>query len=131
MSTRFCVSSSICTIDFNFVRYVGVMKQNLNLWRHHGGHLTWVQFTDHVESETQILYLKFYMGYWLQTLSDTLGWQKNNIHDIIMVVTWLRYDLQTRLKMTTRFGISSFMCPFDLKILKVMIIKEMVNSCWG
>ena len=24
MRTRFCTSSSVCTIDFNFVRYVGV-----------------------------------------------------------------------------------------------------------
>ena len=52
-------------------------------------HVTWVQFTDQIENETQILHLKFYMGYWLQTLSDMLGWQKNYIHDIIMVVTWL------------------------------------------
>ena len=33
--------------------------------------------------------------YWLQTLSDMLGWQKNYIHDTIMTVTWLGYNLQT------------------------------------
>ena len=61
----------------------------MNLWRHYGVHVTWVQFTDQIENEAQILHLKFYMGYWLQTLSDMLGWQKNYFHDIIMVVMWL------------------------------------------
>ena len=33
--------------------------------------------------EDQILYLKFYIQYWLQTLSDMLGWHKIWISDVI------------------------------------------------
>ena len=95
MRASFFISSSIWTIDFYFVRYVGV-TWDFNLWRHHGGYVTGAQFTDQIENETRILYLKFYMGCWLQTLSDTLGYQKNYIHDIIMVVTWLKYNLQPK-----------------------------------
>ena len=47
---------------------------------------------------------QLYMHYWLPSLSYILEWQKNYIHDIIIVVVWLGYNLQTR----ARFGISSF-----------------------
>ena len=40
----------------NFVRYVRVTKE-LHSWHHHGGHVTWVQFTDKMENEEQIWYL--------------------------------------------------------------------------
>ena len=124
-------SSSMATILMsNFLTYVRVTKE-LHLWHNHASYLTWIQFTDWMEIEDQNFYLKFFMGYWLQTLSKMLGWQKNYIHDTIMVVTWLRYNLQTRQKIRTRFDILSFLCNFDLKIFKVMIIKKIVNSCWG
>ena len=35
----------------------------------------------------QILYLKFNVSYWLQTLQDMLGWQNIYINGVIMVIT--------------------------------------------
>ena len=43
------------------------------------------------DNQSQILLVL----YWVQILSDMLGWQKNYIHGIIMPVTWLGYNLQT------------------------------------
>ena len=144
MKDIYPISGSIATMLISdFVRYVRVTIE-LQPWHHHGSHVTWKQFTDRIENEEQILYLRFYIHYWLQlcqicwgdirfefmtsswasrdlskfrdqienevqilylkfcirywlqSLSDMLGWQKNYIHDIIMVVTWLRYNLQAR-----------------------------------
>ena len=62
------------------------------------------------------------MQYWLQTLSDMLGWHKIWIDDFIMVTTWPRYNLQTRYKMRTRFCISSSTSSIDFKLWQM---------CWG
>ena len=62
---RFPIWGSIGTILIsNFVRYVRAMKE-LYPWHHHGSHMTWIQFTDQMKNEGQILYLKFCMRYWL------------------------------------------------------------------
>ena len=65
----------------SFVRYVMVITE-LYPWHHHGGYVTWVQFTEKIENEDQNWYLKFYVLFWII-------------------------------------------------IFKVMIIKEILNSCWG
>ena len=49
----------------NFVRYLRVTKE-LHSCHHHGGHVTWVQFTGKIENEDQICYLKFYMHFWFK-----------------------------------------------------------------
>ena len=51
----------------------------------------------------------------MSNLSDMFRWQKHYIHDIIMVVMRLGYNLQRRWKMKARFGISSFTCTFDFQ----------------
>ena len=66
MRNRYPISGSFATIlTSNFVRYVRVTK-DLQTWQHHDSHVTWIQFTDAIENEDQILYLKFYMHYWLE-----------------------------------------------------------------
>ena len=49
-----------------------------------------VQFTDQIQNEDEILGLKIYMNYWLQTLLDMLEWQKIYINGSIILVTWPR-----------------------------------------
>ena len=78
-------------LNSNFVRYF-VATIQLHQWRHHCVYKTSVQFTDLIQNKHQILHLKFSMHYWLQTLSDMLGWQKNYIKDDIMVATWPEYN---------------------------------------
>ena len=78
-----------------FGRYVRMTKE-LHTWHHRCGHVTQIKLSYQIENEDQIWCVKCYMHYWLPTLSDTLRWQNNYIHDIIMVVTWLGYNLQTR-----------------------------------
>ena len=149
----------------------------MNLWYHHGAHVTWVQFADQIENETQNLYLKFYMHYWLQLCQICWGdirfefmtsswcprdlstiyrpdrkWDPNFAYQAlygVLTTNFVRYvrmtkelhpwhhgghvtwhNLQIREKISSRFGISSFTFTFDLKIFKVMIINEIVNSCW-
>ena len=66
MRSRYPISGSIATILIsNLVRYVRVTKE-LHRWHHRGSHVTWIQCTDWIENEDQILYLKFHMHYWLQ-----------------------------------------------------------------
>lgn len=53
-------------------------------------------------------------------LSDMLDWQKNFVNDlIIMTFTCSGYNLQTRCKMNTRFGISSSTCFIAFKLCEI------------
>ena len=93
MRNIYPISGSIATIlTSNFVR----VTKELYPWHHHGSHVTVIQFTDQIENEDQILYLKFYMHYWLQLCQICLGdirfelWPHDGEH-----VTWVQFSDQT------------------------------------
>ena len=98
------------------------MTKTFHKWHHHNYHMTWVQFTDQIQNEDQIWYLRFSKHYCLQILPDMLGRQKNLINDISMTFTLSGYNLPTRYEMRTRFGISSSTCTIAFKLFQI---------CWG
>ena len=88
---RYPISGSIATILIsNFVRYVRVTKK-LHPWHYHDSQVTWIQFTDPIENEDQILYLKFYMYYWLKFCQICWG----EIRFGFMTSSWGSHDLST------------------------------------
>ena len=115
MRTHFCISSSICTVDFNFVRYVGVIFEFImsSLWSCGLITIYWPKRKSGPDFLSQVLYGVLTANFvrYGRTTKELHSWT-------IMVVTWLGYNLQTKWKMRTKFGISSFTCTFDLKVFR-------------
>ena len=96
MRNRYPISGSIATtLISNFVRYVTVTKKFTSMtpsWQSHD--LDTIYRPDRKwgpDFVSQVLYALL-----TSTLSDMLGWHKIWIYDIIMVFTWLEYNIQTR-----------------------------------
>ena len=97
---RYPIPGSIATILIsNFVRYNRVTKK-LHTWHYQGSQVTWIQFTDPIENEDQILHLKFYMYYWLKVCQICWG----EIRFEFMTSSWGSHDLSTIYRPDRKLG---------------------------
>ena len=62
-------------LSTNYLRCVRLAKK-IDKRHHHEYHVIWLQFTDLMQNEDQIWYLKFHIHHCLQTLSDMVGGNK-------------------------------------------------------
>ena len=99
--TKLCISSSTCCIDFKYCQMCWGNKK-ITLKRHRGCHVTFVHFQTRQGMRT-----RFWISNCTCTIDFKLCWicwggNKNYITKVIMVVSWLGYNLKTRNKNETR-----------------------------
>ena len=133
MRTSFCISSSIWTIDFNFVSYIGWHK----IWIYDVIIvIMWLASAIYRPDRkwAQISHLKFYLRYSLQTLSDMLEWQKNYIHDI----KWLSRYLNLIYRPDKKWGqdlasqvLKTLLTSNFVRYVGVTKITSMTSSWWS
>ena len=125
--TDFVCQGLLALLTSNFVRLEqkNIKAMMASLWSR-----DIVQFTDQIQNEDEILGLKIYMNYWLQTLLDMLEWQKIYINGSIILVTWHRWKLQTRHKMVIRFCISISMFILNSNFFRyVLVTRDLHQWC--